>query len=438
MRLVLLLLTVILFLSSCNAIQLNSKNIIIVLSDDLGYDDISPYNSQITYTPNLQWLADNGTVLTEFYTPVSVCTPTRAALLTGHHPAYLEGDGLLRVILPRAARPGLDIGNQSLAGQLRQKGYRTGIVGKWHLGNVGPLANGFDYAYWLLYGLSPNGDLYENDTLLETHPDYATINAQFFERAKKFISEDDGPFFLYIPHIWPHTPLLNGITPGLDYYQSAVSELDDLVGDLIDYLRQTGQLDNTIIVFASDNGPNQPRRIDSNGLPVVGWNEFNRLENQGIYPYATNPKRWIGGQHPFRQAEYNDNGELILRTGKGDVYEGGIRVPFIAYGLPLKDGPMSMVDVYDWLLTGKQPERDTFHFYNSKGNYGAIRQGDWKLHFDADFQPGALYDLTTDVGETVDLAESYPEMVAELARQAKLFDLQARGQKIYLPLVFRQ
>lgn len=433
MRLALCLLAIILFLSSCSATRVTPKNLIVLLADDMGYSDISPYNPLIRHTPNLQWLADNGSVLTEFYTPVSVCTPGRAALLTGQHPAAFDEAGLLTVI--KTPKPGLDLGDQTLAGQLRIKGYHTGIIGKWHLGDVGPLANGFDYAFYLPYGLSANNlELWENETFIETYPDFTAINDRFLGKAVEFIDASPGPFFLYVGHIWPHVPLLNNQRPGLSYYQSAIAEIDDLAGGLLDHLRAIGRLETTVIMVTSDNGPRQADQLDEAGLPVTGWTPYTPLANKGIYPDAMNPERWAGGAQPFKQAVYDAEGHLLESTAKGTTWEGGVRVPFLIYGLPLEDRPLGMTDIYDLSLGADTPQHDVFHFYNGNRTYGAIRQGNWKLHLDETFQPVGLYDLAADAGEAHDLAGLYPDLAADLAYQALRFDALLRGRAIWLPV----
>lgn len=462
MYLFFLILVFLFFLGSPVTPQLK-PNIILILADDLGYKDVSPYNPDITYTPHIQALADNGITLSQFYVPVAQCTPTRAALLTGKYPIRFEADGLATALTP-VSIGGLNEGSKALAGQLRKLNYRTGLVGKWHLGQPGPLANGFNYAWWLPFGNATNVlQVWENGTLVKDFPNFRLINQQMIKQAIQFMDSAPEPFFLYLPHVWPHVPLLVDQREGLDYYQSTVSEIDDLLGEIVNHLEDTGRLDDTIIVFASDNGPHQSPFLDGQGRPIVTSGNFRNLAEAGIYPDATNPARWVGGLQDFRPAEYeriNNYSALRLRTGKASVYEGGLRVPLIiswpghyASGTTI-DEPVIIMDLYNTLiefaggiapgsdgeslvklLEGGQREGYTFHFYLPGGTYGAIRQGQWKLHFNENFQPGALYRLNRDEQEMTDLGWLYPDLVVELTQQARTFDVEARRRSVYLPLI---
>ncbi len=406
-------------------------NIVFILADDLGYADLGCYGAAQIKTPHLDKLAKEGVRFTNFYDPAGVCTPTRASLMTGCYPKRVD----LHVgVLTPDTRSGLNPNEITIAELLKKQGYVTGCIGKWHLGmlpEVMPTAQGFDYYYGRPGPNHGRSDLYRNETLLKKNneADYDQITQDYTQEAVSFIQKNKKkPFFLYLAHNAVHIPLFaskafrrhdgsNGL------YQDMTEELDWSCGEVIKALKDAGVLENTIVIFTSDNGPS------------------------GV---AATP----------------------LHGGKGSTWEGGFRVPFIVrWPKEFPQGQVchemaTMMDFYPTLakLTGVQVPNDRkidghnilplitdsnakshysfLCYYGRDGNLAAIRQGNWKLHLLApserwagkqpikeallDTKPETplpwLYDLSSDIGETKDVAGSNPEIVEKLKKLAMSFD----------------
>jgi uncharacterized sulfatase len=395
-------------------------NIIIVLLDDLGYGDLGCFGSETIRTPHIDSLAAEGAKLTAMYTPVAVCSPSRAALLTGRHPQRTGVTYALRendVI-------GLPASELTLAQLLKQQGYRTVMAGKWHLGSLpqfNPTRYGFDYFFGVLYSndLQPF-DLYKNEAILETETNPAALGRRFTNQIIQFIRKaPDQPFFAYLSHIMPHEPLsveapfLGKSRAGL--YGDAIESVDFHLGRLLDRLEgEFGIGDNTFIVVLSDNGP---------------WHEGS-----------------AGG----------------LSGRKRSVYEGGVRVPcVIRYprGIPpglVIDQPVSLMDLlptivamaggalpadreYDGvdigpaLTGGPMPARPPLFFSSPtppnavQSPTTALRSGRWKLVV----APGTterirLYDLEADSAESMNLAADFPDLVTQLLGEINTLSAIAR------------
>jgi arylsulfatase A-like enzyme len=439
--------------SSCRKKPADSRppNIVLIFIDDMGYGDLSCFGNQEYKTPRIDRLAAEGTRLTDFYVSQAVCGASRASLLTG---CYAERVGYQGAPGP-ASKIGLNLDEETMAELLKTRGYATAIFGKWHLGCVPefyPTRQGFDRYLGLLY----SNDMwhYEYDGTLLTsgwksqHPplmlmrdeqpvaeiksleDQSTLTERYTREALRFIDENkDRPFFLYLPHSMVHTPV--AASPefrgrsGHGPYADAVLELDASTGRILDRLSRYGLDANTVVIFTSDNGP---------------WLNFG--------PYA-------GSSGP-------------LREGKGTMFEGGPRVPFIIRwpgripagrvsseiastidllptiagwtGAPLPKLPIDGLDLGPFLegRSGESP-RDHFFYYYEHG-LRAVRKGRWKLIFPhksrsyvgveprRDGLPGPyaeittgleLYDLVEDIGETRDVAAAHPEVVAELRELAE-------------------
>ncbi len=252
-----------------------SPNFIVILSDNLGYGDIDPFGSTENRTPNLDRMATEGIKLTNFYVASSVCSPSRAALMTGCYPARIglqeNEDG--RFVLFPGSRRGLSPSEITIAELLKQQGYITAIVGKWHLGDQAvflPTRQGFDSYFGIPYSVDmgryaypkvgyPPLPLLQNEEVIETEPDLALITRRYTQKAIDFISQHkDGPFFLYLAHSMPHYPVhasdefrdksANGI------YCDAVEEIDWSTGRILDVLKDLEIDSRTLVVFTSDNG----------------------------------------------------------------------------------------------------------------------------------------------------------------------------------------
>lgn len=267
--------------------QRDRPNIIVIMADDLGWGDISLNGADLIETPNIDRIGLEGVQLTSFYAGANVCTPSRAALLTGRYPIR---SGMQHVIHPHS-QFGLPQSEVTIAEMLKEAGYATAMVGKWHLGHSDehwPTAHGFDAFYGVAYSndMEPF-DLYDGKTVIESPVDQTALTENYAETAVQFIQEHaDQSFFLYYAETFPHIPLVvpEHATGRSDagHYGDVVEQLDWGVGQILKALDEAGIAKNTLIVFTSDNGP---------------WFE--------------------GDSGPFRDR-------------KGETYEGGFRVPMLA------------------------------------------------------------------------------------------------------------
>ena len=421
----------------------NQPNIVLMFVDDLGYGDLEVYGAEGIRTPHLDKMAAEGIRLTDFYVSSPVCSASRASLLTGSYHPRVGIHGALNPI----SEIGLDGDETTLAELVRQAGYATAMVGKWHLGHHPeflPTNHGFDRYVGIPYSNDMSPDPKNNPRerarrwpplplvrdleTIETEPDQSQLIRRYTAEALEFMrSNRDRPFFLYYAHTMPHVPLYISQTfagsseRGL--YGDVIQEIDGSVGEIVSALKESGIAENTLFIFTSDNGP---------------WRVFG---NHG------------GSCGP-------------LRGRKGSVWECGVRVPFIAKWpgriragvvsdtpamtidlLPTIAGitgtrlPVHKIDGRDvWpLLTGNiegADPHDALYFYYGR-QLQAMRAGRWKLHFPHTYrlvdQPGAdgmpgtyvypstrleLYDLQNDLAESQDVAAEFPEVVARLSAKA--------------------
>jgi arylsulfatase A-like enzyme len=415
-------------------------NFIIIYADDLGYADIGPFSTRSgdarPRTPNLDRMAEEGIRLTNFYVAQAVCSASRMALLTGAYPNRVGIQGALN----HTAKHGINPAEMTIAEVLKPRGYATAIFGKWHLGHEQPflpLQHGFDEYFGLPYSndmwprhpqqknFYPDLPLIEGDKVVKVDPDQSQLTTWYTERAVTFIERNrDKPFFLYVPHSMPHVPLfVSGKFKGKTaqgLYGDVVAEIDWSVGQILEAVKRANLDDNTLVIFASDNGP---------------WLSY--------------------GNHAGSQGTF--------REGKATTFEGGIRVPFVARwpgripkgavgDLPamtidllptlagLAGAPISTERTIDglniWpLLAGQRAAKaphDALYFYWGRELH-AIRSGKWKLHLPhpyqaleqsgADGAPGkyvrkeielSLFDLELDPDETTNVAGANPAVVKKL------------------------
>src|SRR4051794_9154144 len=392
-----------------------TPNIVFIFCDDLGYGDLECYGSKI-HTPNLNRLASEGVRFTNFSSADPVCSPSRAALLTGRYPTRV---GVPLVLFPQD-KDGLNLDETTLANVLKARGYRTACVGKWHLGRPNeymPTSRGFDEYLGIPYSndMTPRV-LVHNTEVIEDPANLDTLTERYTKYATDFIrGAKDTPFFLYMPHTYPHIPL--GASPRFrgksaeGLYGDVIEELDWSVGEVVRTLRETGLEKNTLVMFSSDNGP---------------W-------------YEGSPGR--------------------LRGRKNTTYEGGVREPFIArWPGKIKGGRTvnalaSMMDVFPTvtkLCDGQLPakpldgldiwplfigqvesmDRAPLLYFNG-WNLQCARWMNWKLHVarynTAAYVPAPpggiknyilphpeLYNLDTDPDESYDVAPTHPEVVQKL------------------------
>ena len=437
--------------------QANEPNFVIIFADDQGYGDLSCFGSQTIQTPNVDRLAQEGRKFTSFMVASPVCTPSRAALLTGCYPKRV---GMHQHVLFPTSKKGLNPNEHTIADHLKSQGYATACFGKWHLGHhpeVLPTSNGFDTYLGIPYSNDmnhpdnkgkPQGGaagmdilwndpastltkwktpLIKDEEIVELPVDQRTVTRRYTQNAIDFITAHrDESFFVYLPHSMPHIPLyvpddVRDPNP-LNAYINVIEHIDSEVGRLLDTLDELKLADNTYVIYTTDNGP---------------WLQF---------------KHHGGSAGP-------------LRDGKGTTFEGGQRVPCLIRGPGIPAGTVcdeltGTIDVLPTIatLTGKplptqkkidgidvsklwtgqinESPRNEFMHYTSQGNLEGIRQGDWKLLVKKPRQrrnqknPAVgkaqtqtmLFDLSKDVGEQNNVAAQNPEIVDRLQQRMKQID----------------
>ena len=400
-------------------------NFVIIFCDDLGYSDIGCFGSELHRTPNIDRMADQGTKFTSFYVTSGVCSPSRSSLMTGCYPrrVNLHEDHRGAWVLFPAGNRGLNPNEVTIAEVLKEAGYATAIVGKWHLGDQPeflPTRQGFDQYFGIPYSNDMGHDsrkkpyrypplpLLENETVIEQEPDQHYLTQRYTERAIDFIEANrDHPFFLYLPHSMPHWPQYaseefagkskNG------KWGDAVEEIDWSTGVILDKLRELGIDDRTLVVFTSDNGG--ATQHGAHNEPLKGGKGSTFEGGQRV----CNVMRWPGKIPAGRSCD-----ELIISMDILPTFAS------LAGTSPPKDRKIDGKDISDILL-GK-PDATSPHeafYYYFKEQLECVRSGRWKLRVtqtrggeNASFPQ--LYDLESDIGEKDDLADKHPDVVARL------------------------
>jgi arylsulfatase A-like enzyme len=451
---------------SCNSRQ-QFPNLVYILADDMGYGDVSALNPEAAFlTPNIDRLAESGMAFTDAHSPSSLCTPTRYGILTGR---YAWRSPLKSGVLWSWDPPLIELSRPTVATMLREKGYKTACIGKWHLGlgwvtdsagkadysaplTAGPADHGFDYSFIITASLDIPPYVYIENHRVTAMPDRVTSDTSDFGwwregdtgadfrhenvlpeltgRAVEWISgrasENNTPFFLYLPLTAPHTPILPAEkylnSSGTNPYGDFVVMVDDMVGRVVEAIEKAGLSKNTIIIFTSDNGCSPEAN-------------FSQLAEFGHFP------------------------SYIYRGYKADIFEGGHRIPFIVKwpekieGGLVNNSLVSLTDLFATMaavtgydvpqnaaedsytipgLTGNidEPVGRTSMIQHSGNGYFALRQGSKKLELCAGsggwsypdektaaelgLTPMQLYDLAVDPAEKENVIDDYPAIAEEL------------------------
>ncbi|MBW3468234.1 sulfatase family protein [Arthrospiribacter ruber] len=440
-------------LITCNVKEESSEletlpNIVLIYTDDQGYNDLGVYGSPDILTPNLDQLAQEGMRFTNFYVAQAVCSASRAALLTGTYPNRIGIHGAL----DHSSRHGLNPEEVTIAKMLKPKGYQTAIFGKWHLGHYPeflPTNHGFDEFFGIPYSNDmwpyhpetkdyyPPLPLYENEKVVDTlHTDQSMLTTWLTERAISFIEKNrEKPFFLYLPHPMPHVPLFvsekfeGKSERGL--YGDVIMELDWSVGEIVKSIREKGLEENTLIIFLSDNGP---------------WLSYS-LHAGSAYP---------------------------LKEGKGTSWDGGVKVPAIfkwpgkipaqsvqkhpamnidilptiaaVTGAGLPENHIDGMEITSmWKNTASKSPQEAYFIYYNRNDLQAVLMDEWKLvlpHSYRSLKEGQspredgmplkyemrelskpeLYHIAKDQSESTNVIEDYPDIyqkMLDLAEHAR-------------------
>lgn len=377
-------------------------NFIVILIDDMGYGDIEPYGSKVNRTPNLVKMAAEGMKLTSFYA-APTCTPSRAQMMTG---CYAKRVSMPSVIFP-SCPTGLSTKEKTIASLLKDQGYATMCIGKWHLGDQHeflPTRHGFDRYVGLPYSNDmghgkPPLPLLRDEKVVEAPAAQDKLTGLYTEEAVKFITANKSqPFFLYFPHTAVHVPLF----PGKEFagksangkYGDWIEEVDWSVGQILKTLRDLKLDSNTLVIFTSDNGPWLDKGKDGGTARPLRGGKFSCWEGGVREPtIAWWPGRITAGS------------TCDAMTGEIDVLP---TLVALAGGTVPVDRKIDGLDAWP-LLSGKSKEspHDAM-FYFAGNKLQGVRSGKWKL------LNGQLYDLDADISESTNLAENNPDVVKRL------------------------
>lgn len=385
------------------------KNVIVMICDDLGFGDLGCYGSKLN-TPNLDRMAARGLRCVHYNAAHPICSASRSALLTGR---YAERNGTPPMIAA-TADTGMDLNERTLGNLFHDSGYRTMAIGKWHLGyrrtEFLPIHRGFDSYFGVPYSVDMHPlPLLRDDVSIEANTDRALLTPRYTKAAVEFISSaDQKPFFLYLAYSYPHEPPMASPrfkgTSGFGNYGDSVQEIDWSVGEILDALEREHKLSDTLVIFTSDHGP------------------------------------WFQGSPG------------LLRGRKMTTYEGGFRVPFLAQwpsglapgrvsdqwlseldvvptltklcDLKPSPNPLDGIDLSEFLLRDVAPQREKATLYFAVGgrDIQCARKGPWKLRVAQEAPDRVtywlphpeLYKVDDDPAESYDIAESHPDIVADI------------------------
>ena len=396
-------------------------NVIFVLTDDLGYSDIGCYGATKVRTPHIDRLAAEGIRFSDFHTAASICSPSRAAFLTG---AYPQRAGLYMGINPQRTAHwflGLHPKEITIAEQFQQKEYTTHMVGKWHLGTEPeflPRNQGFDHYYGMPCNFAHSPKFFDDDAEVFARTPLDQLTQLYTNRVTSIIREQaecSQPFFLYYAHNYPHTPYqaskkFRGTSQD-GVRGDVMQELDWSIGEMMNALKETGSAQNTIVIFTSDNGPTDNRYAKPyRGTKYVTFEGGHRVPFIFHWP-AMIEETGVSSTSINAMDLYPTLCEVIGTDLPGDrIYDGESLLP---------------------LLKGEELKRTTsepFYYYNCE-NLQAVRRGNWKLHLPrnkkqlpfwdrnkafAQLKLPVLYDLRNDQAETTDVSVDNPDIVQQL------------------------
>ena len=413
----------------------NQPNIILMMADDLGYNDLSCYGSQKIRTPVLDKLAEEGLRLTDFYAGATVCTPSRMALLTGAYPSRLGWNG---GVVGYGIKPvnGLAPDARTMGQVLRDAGYRTGLIGKWHLGDTAelhPQKQGFEKTFFIDKSNNQTKKLWRGSELIADPFDNRRLTENFISEAIQFIrSNKKNPFFLYLPFTAPHFPAQahpewEGKSKNAAY-GDVVEELDGRIGDLLKVLKDEKLKENTIVVFISDNGTEPGQKKWGSAHPFRGM-KWSALEGGTRVPCII---RYPGAVPEGKVSDKLTSAIDILPTL---AHACGIQLKQGSEFVPKVDG----LNLWDSLCgkTKKHPRSNLLYFHGW-ATPQAIRVNEWKLYFDkvkeierSDLGP-VLIDLSKDSAENVDRSKEFSAKVKSMQTLAK--ELLLEIEKNSIPL----
>jgi arylsulfatase A len=406
------------------ALAQRRPNIVFIYADDMGYGDIGCYGAMAVKTPNIDRMAAEGLRLTSFYSVSPVCTPSRAALMTGRYAARMGIDQmrLANVLFP-TDKTGLPQSETTVARALKERGYATACIGKWHLGRVGPhraIDHGFDYYFGIPYSndMSPT-PIMRNDDVVEEPAKQDTLTRRYTEEAVSFIEREKAkPFFLYLAHNMPHIPLhasdrFRGKSAG-GLYGDVIEELDWSVGEVLKALKRFGLDRDTIVFFSSDNGP----WYQGSAGPLrgrKGWTYDGGVREPGIV-------RWPGN---IRAGRVSDEPVATI-----DFFPTALALADERNIAAASKQPLDGKNILPFLLgKGTKSPENVYLFFD--GPYlQTARAGRWKIHVarwniprytaasgqqkNVRLATPELFDMNVDLGESYDVAAQQPVVVADL------------------------
>ena len=422
--------------------EIEKPNIIIIFVDNLGYGDIEPFGSELHRTPNLNRMADEGNKLTHFYVSAGVCTPSRASIMTGSYPRRVNlhvdsrGGNVLRPVEPIGLHPD----EITIARILKDAGYTTAAIGKWHLGDQDPFLptrHGFDYYHGVPYSDDMTRDvgqrigrdwpelpLMRNETVIEQPVDRDFLTQKETAEAIRFIEENkEDPFFLYLPQAMPGSTTAPFASPAFrgksknGAWGDSVEELDWSAGMILKTLRRLGLENNTLVIWTSDNGAPTEGRDPSLGVgsnaPLAG-SGYTTQEGGMRVPAIV----WWPGVVPPGATNEELATTMDLYVTLGNL--AGAEIP--------QDRIIDGKDIFNLFLNkpGASTPHEAFYYFHGP-QLQAVRSGPWKLYLSLENnmrlnrpQEVKLYNVVTDPGETNNVAEQHPDVIAQINTYAEV------------------